>query len=99
MYTVEQIIEIAENLRWLLYGISGAGVIILLLIGGILKYLAGRLERLDELEYIKFRMDEIESLKRGLVEIYGRLITIERMCDRRHRVEPVEFDRRGGEKT
>ena len=95
MYTQEQLIEIALNLKWMLYGVGGAGAIILLLLGVIVKYLGRKLEKLDELEYIKFRMDGIESFARGVVEINGRLVVLEKMCDRRHREDTVEVDRRG----
>ena len=95
----QELIRIAENLRYMLYGVGVAGSVVLVLVGVIARYLSKKLDRLEELEYIKFRMDGIESFTRGVVQIDGRLMVIERMLDRRREDIPVGVDRRGPQKN
>jgi uncharacterized membrane protein len=95
----QELIRIAENLRYMLYGIGLAGAVVLVLVGVIARYLSKKLDRLEELEYIKFRMDGIESFTRGVVQIDGRLMVIERMLDRRRDDVPVEVERRDTRKN
>lgn len=90
----QDLIRVAENLRYMLYGIGVAGSVVLALLGVIARYLSRKLDKLEELEYIKFRMDGIESFTRGVVQLDARLMVIERMLDRRREVVPVEVDRR-----
>jgi hypothetical protein len=95
----QDIIHVAENLRYMLYGIGVAGSVVLALLGVIARYLGRKLNKLEELEYIKYRMDGIESFTRGVVQIDARLMVIERMLDRRREVVPVEVDRRDNRKN
>ena len=95
----QDIIHVAENLRYMLYGIGIAGSVVLALLGVIARYLGRKLTKLEELEYIQYRMDGIESFTRGVVQIDARLMVIERMLDRRREVVPVEVDRRDNRKN
>ena len=95
----QDLIRVAENLRYMLYGIGVAGSVVLALLGVIARYIGRKLDKLEELEYIKYRMDGIESFTRGVVQIDARLMVIERMLDRRREVVPVEVDRRDHRKN
>jgi hypothetical protein len=95
----DDLVKIASNLSWLLYGISLVLGLAGLLFGFILKYISSKFKKLERMEYIEHRIDGIESFTHGLIKMDAKMTLIEERCkqlceDRRKENKPVKIDRR-----
>jgi hypothetical protein len=95
----DDLIKIAANLSWFMYGISAVLGIVGVLCGLIFKYISSKLKKLERMEYIEYRIDGIESFTHGLIKMDARMTLQEDRCkqfcdDRRQEDKPVEQARR-----
>jgi len=94
----EDLIKIAQNVSYILYGLSIGGVGVFFFFSIIYRYISKKLKQLEEfeslLEYTKYRIDGIESFTKGLIQLDTRLTLLELRCDRRQKQIEVEEDRR-----